>query len=250
LTIFGANYGDFDHNSPFLFTILHYLEDNMENVIGKEANPVILDEKLVKATTEAERMTKEYNELKKKRSISVKKTEKVSKTTRKEVTIMSARTHAEALLAKDCKEMKLSVTRIQAKSTSKSGIGAFQAHGVAGGVKVAVRDHDIVFYMPQKALGYGRQSKDPWVYCSQMRWDDADLEKAFRKALKDTRSGATWAKELGFARKVVATKIQNALSLEQKAKQLQAELKATKSALAKKRAKPKAVITTQEPVTA
>lgn len=173
----------------------------MENVIGKEANSIVLDEKPVKVVTDAERMTKEYNELKKKRSISVKKAEKVSKTTRKEVTIMSARTHAETLLAKVCKEMKLSATRIQAKSTSKSGIGAFQAKNNKGYLKVSVRDHDIVIFCPVSFLGAGRpgpiEKKGDMIrdysQLAIVKKDDPNLDKLFKKALKDNKSWSEWA---------------------------------------------------------
>uniref|UniRef100_A0A6M3JIB6 Uncharacterized protein n=1 Tax=viral metagenome TaxID=1070528 RepID=A0A6M3JIB6_9ZZZZ len=152
------------------------------------------------------------------------------KTTKREVTIMDKRTDAEKILAKVCKDLKLaSPGRLNAKSDSKSGLGPFQAIGKSGGVKVSVRSNDVIAYCPHSFLGYGRQHPGRWVHVSILNAQDPNLEKAFRKALTDKKSGSDWAKELKFApRNIVGS---TGMTAEARVAKLQADLVAAKKAL-------------------
>jgi hypothetical protein len=107
------------------------------------------------------------------------------------------RSKVEEILVKACKELKLSAPkRIAAMSTSKSGVGSFQAIGKCGGLKVAIRDHDIVAYSPFAIVQQGHPGPARWAHVTVLKSTD-DLAKAFRKALEDKKSSAAWAKELG-----------------------------------------------------
>ena len=137
---------------------------------------------------------------------------------------MNGRANAEKLLLKVCKDLKLSTpTRVNAKDDSKSGVGPLQALGKKGGIKVSVRSNDVVAYCPQKYLGFGRQAPGRWVHVTILSYGDANLEKAFRKALTDNKSGADWAKELNFI-----PRAQGAVDPKEKIKKLEAELKLLK----------------------
>lgn len=115
----------------------------------------------------------------------------------KEVTNMNKRDQIEGILNKLCKELKLQPPkRIAAMSTSKSGVGSFQAIGKCGGLKVAVRDHDIVVYSPISIIKQGKSGPGKWAHVTVLKATD-DLTRAFKIALEDKKTGATWAKELG-----------------------------------------------------
>ena len=156
-------------------------------------------------------------------------TKTVNISTKKGGDIMSKRAAAEKVLEKVAKAMKLSTNRIAAKTTSKSGYGALQVL-VGGKVKATVRDHDVVLYMPQDKIGYGRPGPGRWVHVTVLNHADPNLEKAFTKALKDKVTGVEWAKKMGFVPRAVA--VQTKEVVEARIKRLEAELKAAKEAKA------------------
>lgn len=153
---------------------------------------------------------------------------------KKEVRSMDNRTAAELLLAKVCKDLKLAEPRrINAKADSKSGVGAVQAFTKVG-IKVAVRSNDVVLYTPQPELGYGVPAPSKWAhYVTVMKHTDKDLEKAFRKTLKDSKSSADWRKE-GHA---VAPKTVSLDELQAKKKALEEQIKAIKKVQGKREEK-------------
>lgn len=165
------------------------------------------------------------------------------KTKQEEVTSMKrGRKEAEAVLIKVCKDLKLNApSRVAAKGDSKSGLGSLQAVGVAGGVKVSVRSNDIIAYCPQSFLGYGRQHPGRWVHVTILSAGDANLEKAFVKALKDKKSGADWAKELQFVPRAQANTKEDLKSQKEKLlaklKDIEALEKKAKAAKPKKEKK-------------
>jgi len=62
------------------------------------------------------------------------------------------------------------------------------------------------------------------VHVTILSYGDANLEKAFRKALTDNKSGADWAKELNFTPRAQGTVVDP----KEKIKKLEAELKLLK----------------------
>ncbi len=141
---------------------------------------------------------------------------------------MKKRGSADKVLLRVAKELKLVTKRLNAKSTSKSGIGALQCYGKSGGVKVTVRDHDIVVFSPHSFLGYGWQHAGAYVHCSKLSKSDPNLDKAFRKALKDKKSGTDWARELGFTART--SEKATPIPVVDQIKKLEADLKALKAA--------------------
>lgn len=212
-------------------------------------------DQLVKEMTaeeQAEKMTAEYAELKASRNPiieSLKAKAKIDKIkpSRKEVTPLTDRQKAERALIEACKEMKISPPRrINAKADSKSGLGALQAFtGV--GIKIAVRSNDIVIYMPQSELGFGVAGPGRWNYVTVLKWADPNLDKAFKKALKDKVASTAWAKQLGFVPRTKGVAAQPE-DLATKRRRLEAELDAIKLAqgTAKAKAKPKKVPKSKE----
>jgi hypothetical protein len=140
-------------------------------------------------------MRQEYEEIKKNRAKREKKVEKTPKT-------VDIRASAEAILVKVCHDLKLTPpARLNAKATSKSGMGALQAKNTKGYLKVSVRDHDIVIYCPVSFVGVGKpgpvEKKGDMIrdysQLTVVKKNEAGLEKAFRKALKDHKSWAEWS---------------------------------------------------------
>jgi len=206
---------------------------------------VDLNGKEMTAEEMATKMTADYEATKKSNPELIAKTRAIAKgipkpkAPKKEVTPMTGRQRAEQILIDICKELKLAPPRrVSAKADSKSGLGALQAFtGV--GIKVAVRSHDVVAYLPQSELGFGAQAPGRWVYVTILKYDDPNLDKAFRKALKDKVASTAWAKQLGFAPRAQAGKAQPE-DLEARRKRVENELAAIKMQLAKQTAKPKA----------
>lgn len=194
------------------------------------------------AEEQAAKLTADYAELKAKKNPIIEKVREAAKAPkskpRKEVTVMTDRQKAEHALINACKELKLTAPRrIEAKADSKSGMGALQAF-TSVGIKVAVRSNDIVIYMPQTELGYGVAAPGRWAcYVTVMKYADPNLDKAFRKALKDKVSSSTWAKQGGFVPRAQG-KAQPE-DLDAKRKRLEAELEAIKRQVKAVKAKPK-----------
>lgn len=157
------------------------------------------------------------------------------KTTKKRGAKMSDKTpreQAEAVLEKIAKEFKLSANRINAKRGSKSGVGALQLRR-ADGIKIAVRSNDIVIYAPHSFMKVGVQDSPGWEHVTRLAHNvDADtLEKAFRKAMKDKKSGTQWAIEVGATRRQ-GKKVED---LEARKTRLEAELKKLQSTIKEKK---------------
>jgi hypothetical protein len=214
----------------------HTTEESIKNVRRETKKAQIkaeiakTEDKTIEKETTMKSLEEQKAELKKKNPGLLAKTKELAKGTKtatstkaeeKGVTRMDRRETAEKILSKICKELKLAEPkRLNPMSTSKSGVGSFQAIGKAGGVKISVRSTDIVAYMPQSALGYGAQAPGRWVYVTILKAGDANLDKAFKKALMDPKSGATWAKELNFQSRGQSAPV----DLDAKMKKLQEEI--------------------------
>ena len=102
-------------------------------------------------------------------------------------------------------------------------------HKKDGSVMVAIRDHDIIAYMPYSELGYGVLAATNYPHVARLRPGVDDLEKAFRKALRSKLTNSEWAKHCSFTpRKVKATE-----SLKDKVVRLERERKAAETQLKK-----------------
>lgn len=128
----------------------------------------------------------------------VKKKVKTIKTSTKGRVKMTDRDRAEKVLEKVAKEFGFPVSRVKAKRNSKTTKGSLRVMR-PDGVKIAVRTHYIVIYAPYSYMKMGRPESGGWLHGTAMNHneDPKILEKAFRKALKDKKSGHDWAVELG-----------------------------------------------------
>uniref|UniRef100_A0A6M3L2J8 Uncharacterized protein n=1 Tax=viral metagenome TaxID=1070528 RepID=A0A6M3L2J8_9ZZZZ len=155
------------------------------------------EEKVMENEQNVKSLEEQYEDLKKKDSPVLKETRRVAKSnndskpktqakpkakTKGGDTMKNVRQEAEAALIKICKILKLAEpARINAKATSKSGIGALQARNRDGELVATVRDHDVVIYRLQEDLGYGKQGPRGWEYVTVLKHGDLNLEKAFKK---------------------------------------------------------------------
>ena len=178
----------------------------MENEQKNDKSGVIMD-----ITDETRTKIRKLNKKPSKKPVKQTKTEeKVNKTITKGGDNMKSRNDIEKLLRSVAKAEGCAIKEIAPKSISKSGKGALQAlHKKDGRVMIAVRDHDIIAYMPYDELGYGVLAAVGYPHVARLRPGVDDMEKAFRKALRSKLTNSEWAKKCNFAprKPVVSAKI-------------------------------------------
>jgi len=172
------------------------LEQKSAKVESNEPKTIKKEEKVMENEQNVKSLEEQYKDLKKKDSPVLKETRRVAKSNNnskpktqakpkakpKGGDTMNKREQAETELKNVCKVLKLNEpTRINAKTTSKSGLGALQARNRDGELVATVRDHDIVIYRLQEDLGYGKQGPKGWEYVTVLKHGDPNLEKAFKK---------------------------------------------------------------------